>query len=290
MLSADGEAVQTSSVAVTACLIVRDEADSLAACLESVRPFVAEIVVVDTGSTDGTRELARGLGATVVRVPWRDDFAAARNAALTSCTQPWVLSIDADERAEGLAAWLPEMLAVLDDGVLALNLQVTQQGEFDMRVDHVHRATKLFRRDRCHWIGRVHELVADATGLQVPAPELPAEVLRLVHHGYADHEVAAWKAERNTRIAELQLAELIAADAPDATLAHAALDLGRSQLRCGRRAHGRNSLLFARDRSAPGDQIWSWANEFLRWDVLGATARGGAVSTVREEESRRSRG
>lgn len=250
-----------SPLGVSACLIVRDEVGSLRGCLESVAAFVDEIVVADTGSADGTPELARDFGAMVVDVPWRDDFAAARNAAAASCTMPWVLSIDADERAEGVGAWLTEMLAAVDEDVLALNLQITQAEPYEA---HVHHATKLFRRERCSWSGRVHEFVIDSAGRQVQAPNLPDGVLRLTHHGYGHLDTALAKARRNARIAELQLAELLACDAPDIALARAALDLGRSQLACGRRAEGRSNLLFAQDRCAQHSEAWFWAQEFLR--------------------------
>ena len=67
---------------ITLCLIARDEERFLPACLASVRGAVDEIVVVDTGSADRTREIAAEAGALVVDFPWCDDFAAARNAGL----------------------------------------------------------------------------------------------------------------------------------------------------------------------------------------------------------------
>ena len=79
-------------------MIVRDEARHLAACLESARPWVQELIVVDTGSTDGTPDLARRLGARVEAMTWPNDFSAARNVALAQAKGEWVLSLDADER------------------------------------------------------------------------------------------------------------------------------------------------------------------------------------------------
>jgi len=78
-------------------MIVKNEAPRLAHCLESVRGLVDEMIVVDTGSTDGTADLARSLGATVLPHAWQDDFAEARNAALAACTGDWILVLDADE-------------------------------------------------------------------------------------------------------------------------------------------------------------------------------------------------
>jgi len=80
------------------CLIAKDEATMLPACLASVQGVVDEIIVVDTGSSDSTPDLARDAGATVIEHAWDDDFSAARNAGLAACNGDWVLVLDADER------------------------------------------------------------------------------------------------------------------------------------------------------------------------------------------------
>ena len=77
---------------------MRDEERYLDGCLASVAPIVDEIVVVDTGSRDATREIARRHGATLAEFTWQDDFAAARNRAIELATSQWILYIDADER------------------------------------------------------------------------------------------------------------------------------------------------------------------------------------------------
>ncbi|MCL6450657.1 MAG: glycosyltransferase [Acetobacteraceae bacterium] len=86
---------------ISLCMIVKDEAESLERCLLSVRPAVAEMVVLDTGSRDATPELARALGAQVFFSDFDRDFGRnfgrARNFALEQATQPWILVLDADE-------------------------------------------------------------------------------------------------------------------------------------------------------------------------------------------------
>jgi len=78
-------------------VIARNEAPRLGRLLRSVAPWVDDMVVLDTGSTDGTAELAHSLGATVRHFDWCDDFSAARNAALTHAAADWHLVLDADE-------------------------------------------------------------------------------------------------------------------------------------------------------------------------------------------------
>jgi len=84
-------------------MIVRDGADTLRPCLESVRGLVDEMIVVDTGSTDSSPQIARQCGAVCISIPWANDFAQARNAALAHSTTDWVLSLDADEELDAQA-------------------------------------------------------------------------------------------------------------------------------------------------------------------------------------------
>lgn len=85
-------------VTLSLCMIVKDEQDQLAACLTSVQNLVDEIVIVDTGSRDRTKEIALSFGAKVVDFVWADHFALARNESLRHATGDWILVMDADER------------------------------------------------------------------------------------------------------------------------------------------------------------------------------------------------
>src|SRR5713101_5167076 len=82
---------------VSFCVIVKNEETHLAACLDSVAGLVDEIVVVDTGSTDGTKAIAQSRGARVFDFPWVDSFAAARNESIRHATSEWIFWMDADE-------------------------------------------------------------------------------------------------------------------------------------------------------------------------------------------------
>ena len=83
---------------LSAAIIVRDEAEHLDACLQSLRGLVDEIVVVDTGSVDGSVDVARRHGAVIGHEPWQGDFATPRNRSLDLASGEWILYIDADER------------------------------------------------------------------------------------------------------------------------------------------------------------------------------------------------
>ena len=82
---------------VSLCMIVKDEEANLARCLASVKPIVDEMVVVDTGSKDRTRDIAEFFGARVYEFEWSNDFAAARNFSISKAKGDWILIMDADE-------------------------------------------------------------------------------------------------------------------------------------------------------------------------------------------------
>lgn len=79
------------------CMIVKDEAANLPLCLSTVKEVVDEIIVIDTGSTDETIDIATKAGGKVTALAWSDDFAAARNASIEQASQDWILVLDADE-------------------------------------------------------------------------------------------------------------------------------------------------------------------------------------------------
>jgi glycosyltransferase involved in cell wall biosynthesis len=107
---------QPTPATLSACVIARNEEQRLPDCLASVG-FCQEIVLVDSGSTDATTEIARAAGARVVEQPWLG-FAAQRNVALDHATGEWVLEIDADERVSPqLRREIERFLADPPDGV-----------------------------------------------------------------------------------------------------------------------------------------------------------------------------
>ena len=80
------------------CMIVKNEEKFLAGCLESVKNIVDEIIIVDTGSTDKTIEIANSYNAKVYHFEWKNDFSLARNESIKHATGDWILILDADER------------------------------------------------------------------------------------------------------------------------------------------------------------------------------------------------
>ncbi len=176
------------TVRVSLTMIVRDEQDNLSHALESVRGIFDEIVVVDTGSVDRTKEIAREFGARVFDFTWIDDFAAARNEALSHVTGDYAFWLDADdvvapsERGK-LQALLDGLRAGEPAGyVVRCACDPSPDGSGgETVVDHV----RLFPiRNDVRWTYRVHEQIMPAlrrAGIPVRWTDL---VVR--HTGYVD--------------------------------------------------------------------------------------------------------
>lgn len=82
---------------ISLCMIAKNEADFLEQCLNSVKEIVDEIIIVDTGSTDNTKEIAKKFNAKIIEHKWNNDFSEARNISLEHATKEWILVLDADE-------------------------------------------------------------------------------------------------------------------------------------------------------------------------------------------------
>ena len=179
-------------------MIARDEARRIERCLASVRAHVDEMVVLDTGSTDGTPELARGAGARVASFAWCDDFAAARNAALALADADWSLVLDADE-------WLV-------DGAAALRALrgSAPAGIGVVRVDNLYGADAGNASRSVSWLSRVLPRGARYEGRIHEQPEAlwPRRRLDITicHDGYLDAPMQR-KHGRNERLLRLALAE-----------------------------------------------------------------------------------
>ncbi|TMQ31492.1 MAG: glycosyltransferase [Planctomycetota bacterium] len=170
-----------------------------------MRDVVDEIVIVDTGSTDRTKEIAARFGARVVDFAWVDSFAAARNVALDHATRDWIFWMDADDRLDEanreklrrVFAGLPEEQAAYSMKCLCL----TASGS-PTAVDHV----RLFRRNpQLRWEHRVHEQILPALrrlGVEVRFAHVVIE-----HVGYQDPALRQRKQERDLRLLELERAE-----------------------------------------------------------------------------------
>ena len=195
---------------LTAVLIVKNEAAHIERCLRSIAPIADEIVVVDTGSADGTPEIIAGLGLNVKlgSFAWCNDFGAARNAALELATGDWALWIDADEelQEEGAGEVRQALIRPQFGGHYLRIINYTGDG-LDTST-YTHSAMRLFQRlPGVRFEGRVHEQVIDTVkGRDLPNGNLGSA--SLLHYGYRPSEMEAkGKHERFLTMLEREVRE-----------------------------------------------------------------------------------
>lgn len=188
------------------CMIVRNEEDDLPGCLGDVAPLVDEIVIVDTGSTDRTVEVARELGARVVESTWHDDFARARNEALTEARGRWILSLDADERLDymnghRLLRSIRVADAATEEEILALAIVLESEvGKEGSGIKTRHVFPRVFRNlPEIRWKGALHEQVVHASTELMDRTRLTDVLVQ--HLGYARPDDNVERRDRNTRVA-----------------------------------------------------------------------------------------
>lgn len=266
---------------ISLCLIARDEEPRIGACLRSAAPYVDEMIVVDTGSTDRTREAASDCGARVFDFPWTESFADARNQSLEQARGRWIFWMDADdvlppECGEKLRALVTsEEQAVSpnphpshhpDRPQAAYQVQVripSAPGEFsEAVVDHV----KLFpNRPDLRFEHRIHEQILPA--IRRAGLPLVFSDLYVVHQNYdRSPEGQARKRQRDFRLLELDLR-----DHPDHPFV--LYNLGMTYLYATREYEvAAHYLRRSLDRSHPGDSIVRKAYAMLTQAHMGGEA------------------
>jgi hypothetical protein len=190
-------------VKISVAMIVRDEEAMLPGCLESLGP--CELVVVDTGSRDRTKEIAKAAGARIIDFTWCDDFAKARNFALEHCTGEWVLYVDADERVSG-ELWA-ELEKLPDTAGAAAVLMRNVQAHGHVREA---RLLRVFRRDdSIRFKFPIHEDVSESVSayLQRTGKKLVELKGGIEHLGYERAYAASrGKRQRDQALLEKHLA------------------------------------------------------------------------------------
>ena len=184
-------------VSVSLCMIVKNEEDVLERCLTSAAGLVDEIVIVDTGSTDRTREIAARFTDLIFDFPWRDDFAAARNESFSHASMDYCMWLDADDvlLEEDRQAFLA-LKETLDPAVSVV------MAPYHTGFDESGRVTFSCYRERlikngagmC-WEGAVHEAVT------------PAGTIRYADFAVTHRKTRLGDPDRNLRIYQAQLAE-----------------------------------------------------------------------------------
>ncbi|MBK8012724.1 MAG: glycosyltransferase [Deltaproteobacteria bacterium] len=195
----------SSASSISLCMIAKDEAVNLPRCLDSVRGVVDEMIVIDTGSTDATVEIAQKYGARVESAVWTGDFSAARNAALAHATGDWILVLDADEAlASASRGRLRKVLSKTEaDGLQIRIRNLSAPGELVAHVDMP--LTRVFRNVPEHrFEGVIHEQIGPS--IERRGGRIAPSDLLIIHYGYAQSTVQGSLSRADRNLAALKRA------------------------------------------------------------------------------------
>ncbi len=180
------------AITISLCMIVRDEENSLEKCLDTAKDIADEIIIVDTGSTDRTAEIAKKYTSKVYSFDWVDDFSAARNFSFSKATMEYCFWLDADD------------IILLEDRKKLLNIKMQLNSDIDVVMlpyhiafDEDNKPTFKYYRERIvknnlayRWQGEVHEAIA-------PIGNVIYEEAAITHNKTKPHD-----SNRNIRILE----------------------------------------------------------------------------------------
>ena len=187
----------TSKGTLSLCMIVRNEEQALPKCLESVKGLVDELIVVDTGSTDATVDIAKRFGAKVYTFAWIDDFSAARNVSLKYATGDWILWLDADDvLPRKYHATIRRLLSLPKDHAFYFRLENVGGDE------SVCYQLRLFPNlPGVTYVMPVHEQALPSL-LQLGVTKMVKTDISVIHAGYTDPQTIAAKNAKYLKIME----------------------------------------------------------------------------------------
>jgi len=147
------------SITISLCMIVKDEELSLDRCLSSIKDAVDEIIIVDTGSTDSTKNVAKKYTDKIYDFTWIDDFSAARNFAFSKATMDYILWLDADDYIEPPdLEKLKELKNDFDKSIDSVTMKYVLAKDLNGNPSFISTRNRLVKRSRnFKWIGAVHE-------------------------------------------------------------------------------------------------------------------------------------
>ncbi len=161
---------------ISLCMMVRNEEENLAQCLNSVKDVVDEIIIVDTGSTDRTVEIAKSFGARIFNHPWEGSFSKARNYSLKYATCEWILILDADEEVDKKDT--PKLKEITkSNNYETISFVIKNKFENSTQESYANMIRLFKNFNGTHYEGIVHNIIR-CRGKRLDS------LLNIIHHGY----------------------------------------------------------------------------------------------------------
>ncbi|SHH27346.1 Glycosyltransferase involved in cell wall bisynthesis [Thermosyntropha lipolytica DSM 11003] len=187
---------------ISACIIAKNEEKNIGRCIKSYREVVDEIILVDTGSTDMTVEIAKELGAKVYYFEWINDFAAAKNFAIKKAKGNWIIFLDADEYfAEGTAKNIPNLIKKCQQNgseIIACKMMNIDEEKGINIADFVQARIFKNNGDICY-TSPIHERLYSRKKKKLKALYAEEKELLIYHTGYSSTTIID-KAKRNLEL------------------------------------------------------------------------------------------
>jgi len=196
-------------ITLSACVITKNEEKNIKTWLQSIRQIANEMIVIDTGSTDRTVELAKNAGARVYEYSWKNDFADAKNFAIKQAKGEWILFLDADEYfSEKTIQNVPIYINKIhgNANIDAVNCPLIDiDADDNNRYMGTSRTVRIFRRnEKLFYEGKIHETLIHKGGILRLLEENSA--IEVYHTGYSSSIINS-KLERNLKILQMEIAE-----------------------------------------------------------------------------------
>lgn len=173
---------------VSLCMIVRNEEEYIEACLESAKNLVDEIIILDTGSSDRTKEICSCYTDKIYETEWQEDFSTARNLCISKASGDWILWMDADERliVKDRKLLQKKLLKKRCKAYSVRMLHFMESVKEESKQYHVSHHIRLFQRSAGYQFqGIIHEKLIDRKGKELQPKEI-ADVIELYHYGYTE--------------------------------------------------------------------------------------------------------
>ncbi|WP_346895285.1 glycosyltransferase [Clostridium sp. UBA7503] len=180
------------------CMIVKNEENNLEKCLNNIAEYVEDIVIVDTGSTDDTKKIAKKYTSKVFDFKWCNDFSKARNFSISKASNDWVLILDADEVIYKFDKEKVEKFIQINSKVVGRIKRINPFEDGKEIKRYIERVNRLFNKKYFHYQGTIHEQVASKDGSQYSMKSIDIEA---DHIGYLNEVIDGTnKLERNINL------------------------------------------------------------------------------------------